>query len=93
MDDRINTLPCGHQALREEMFMQNMVQDPDWGSSDEEETNVYFAESTMEQIPPVTQHSQLPETWSPPDPGFNRRAYSDDQLEMDLLSFANLTQN
>ena len=90
LDDRITTLPYGHHALREEMFMRNMVQDPDWSSSDEGETNVYFAESTMEQSPPVTLHSQLPETWSPPDPGFNQREYSED--EDDIVNFTNLTQ-
>ena len=49
MHDKVTTLPYGHHALREEMFMRNMICDPDWGSSDEEETNVHFAESTMEQ--------------------------------------------
>ncbi|XP_075254812.1 uncharacterized protein LOC142346188 [Convolutriloba macropyga] len=59
MHDKVTTLPYGHHALREEMFMRNMMCDPDWDSSDEEETNVHFAESTMEQSPPVTPHTQL----------------------------------
>ena len=31
LNDKITTLPFGHHALREEMFMRNVVQDPDWG--------------------------------------------------------------
>ena len=90
LDNMITTLPYGHHALREEMFMRKILRDPDWSSSDDEETNVHFAESTMEQSPPITQHTQLPETWSPPDPGFNQREYSED--EDDIVNFANLTQ-
>ena len=86
----ITTLPYGHHALREEMFMRKILRDLDWSSSDDEETNVHFAKSTMEQSPPITQHTQLPETWSPPDPGFNQREYSED--EDDIVNFANLTQ-
>ena len=95
LNDKITTLPFGHHALREEMFMRNVVQDPDWGSSDEEETVVHVAES-------LTPESQLPtqytgpqmsaEVWSPPDPGLNQRVYSDDELEADIADFANLTQ-
>ena len=92
MHDKVTTLPYGHHALREEMFMPNMICDPDWGSSDKEETNVHSAESTMEQSPPVTPHTQLQESWSPPDPGFNQRAYSDDAIEADIADFANLTE-
>ena len=55
-DDRITTLPYCHHALREEKFMRKMIHDPDWSSSDEEIT-VDFAESTIEQSPPVTQRS------------------------------------
>ena len=89
LDDRITTLPYGHHALREERFMRKIRHDPDWSSSDVE-SNVHFAESTMEQSPPITQHTQLSETWSPPDPGFNQREYSED--EDDIVNFANLTQ-
>ena len=74
LNDKITTLPFGHHALCEEMFMRNVVQDPYWGSSDEEETVVHVAES-------LTPESQLPtqytgpqmsaEFWSPPDPGLN----------------------
>ena len=90
LDDRVNTLPYGHRALREEMFMRKILHDSDWSSSDDEETDVLFAESTMEQSPPITQHTQLPETWSPLDPGFNQREYSED--EDDIVNFANVTQ-
>ena len=89
LDDMITTLPYGHHALREEMFMRKILCDPDWSSSDDE-TNVHFAESTMEQSPPITQHTQLPEFWSPPDPGFKQREYSED--EDDIVNFTNLTQ-
>ena len=44
----------------------------------------------MDQSPPITQHTQLPETWSPPDPGYNQREYSED--EDDIVNFANLNQ-
>ena len=40
LDDRITTLPYGHQALREEIFMRKILRDPGWSSSDDEETNV-----------------------------------------------------
>ena len=90
LDDRITTLPYGHHALREEMFMRKILHYPEWSSSDDEETNVHFAESTMEQSPQITQHTQLSETWSPPDPGFNQCEYSED--EDDIVNFANLTQ-
>ena len=90
LDDMITTLPYGHHVLREEMFMRKILRDHDWSSSDDEETNVHFAKSTMEQSPPITQHTQLPETWSPPDPGLNQREYIED--EDDIVNFANLTQ-
>ena len=32
------------------------------------------------------------EVWSSPDPGLNQRVYSDDELEVDIADFANLTQ-
>ena len=57
LDDMITTLPYGHNALQEEMFMRKILRDPDWSSSEDEETNVHFAESTMEQSPPITQHT------------------------------------
>ena len=75
--------------------MRNVVQDPDWGWSDEEETVVHFAESTMPQSQPPTQYtgpSVSAEVWSPPDPGLNQRVYSDDELEADNSIFENLTQ-
>ena len=56
---KITTLPFGHHGLREEMFMRNVVQDPDWGSSDEEETVVHVAES-------LTPESQLPTQYTGP---------------------------
>ena len=88
-DNMITTIPYGHHALREEMFMLKILRDSDWSSSDDEETNVHFAESTMEQSPPITQHTQLPETWSPPDSGFNQREYTEDGD--DIVNFVNLT--
>ena len=57
----------------------------------DEETNVQFAESIMEQSPPITQHTQLSETWSPPDPGLNQRKYSED--EDDILNFSKERQD
>ena len=60
LDDRITTLPYCYHALREEMFMRKILHDPDWISSDDEETNVHFGESTEEQSPPITLHTQLP---------------------------------
>ena len=89
LDDMITTLPYGHHALREEMFMWKILCDPDWSSSDDEEANVHFAESTMEQSPPITQHTQLPETWSPPDPGFS---VSTVRMRMILSVLQTLTQ-
>ena len=86
----ITTLTYGHHALQEEMFIWKNLRDPHWSSSDDEETNVHFAESTTEHSPPITQHTQLPEAWSPPDPGFNQREYSED--EDDIVNFANFTQ-
>ena len=90
MDDRITTLPHGHHALREQMFIQKILHDPDWSSSDDEKKNVHFAKSTTEHSPLITQHTQLPKTWSPPDPSLNQREYSED--EHDIVNFANLTQ-
>ena len=90
LNNRITTLPYGHHSLREEKFMRKILLDPDWSSSDDEETNVHLAESIMEQSPPITQHTQLWETWSPPDPGLNQREYNED--EDDIVNFANLTQ-
>ena len=77
----ITKLPYGHHALREEMFMRKTFHDPDCNSSDNEETKVLFAESTIEQSPTRTQHTQIPETWSPPEPGLNQRPYSYDELD------------
>ena len=85
----LDTPYCYH-ALREEMFMRKILHDPDWSSSDDEETNVHFAESTKEQSPLITLHTQLPKTWSPPDPCLNQREYSED--EHDIVNFANPTQ-
>ena len=95
LNDKITTLPFGHHALREEKFMRNVVQDPDWGWSDEEETVVHVAESLTPESQPPTQNtgpSLSAEFWSSPDPGLNQRVYSDDELEADIADFANLTQ-
>ena len=95
LNDTTTTLPFGHHALREEMFMRNVVQDPVWGSSDEDEMVLQFTESTMPQSQPPPQYtdrSLSAEFWSPPDPGLNQRAYSEDELEADIADFANLTQ-
>ena len=76
LNDKITTLPCGNHALREEMFMRNVVQDPDWGSSDEEETVVHVAESLTPESQPPTQYTGPPmssEVWSPPDPGLRSK--------------------
>ena len=90
LDDRITTLPYGHHALREFMFIRKNLHDLDWSSSDDKKTNVHFADSTMEHSPLITQHTQLPKTWSPPDPCLNQRECSED--EHDIVNFANLTQ-
>ena len=84
LNDKITTLPFGHHGLREETFMRNVVQDPDWGSSDEEETVVHVAESLTPECQLPTQYTgpqMSAEVWSPPDPGLNQRVYSDDELE------------
>ena len=85
----LDTPYCYH-GLREEMFMRKILHDPDWSSSDDEETNVHFAESTKKQSPPITLYTKLPKTWSPPDPCLNQREYSEN--EHDIVNFANLTQ-
>ena len=72
------------------MFMRKILHDPDRSSSDDEDTNVHFAESTKEQSPTITLHTQLPKTWSPPDPCLNQREYSED--EHYIVNFTNLTQ-
>ena len=36
MNDQLSTLPYGHQSLRDDMFFRTIVNDPDWGSEDEE---------------------------------------------------------
>ena len=36
MNDQVSTLPYGHQSLRDDMFFPTIVNDPDWGSEDEE---------------------------------------------------------
>ena len=36
MNDQVSTLPYGHQSLRDDMFFRTIVNDPDWGSADEE---------------------------------------------------------
>ena len=95
LNDKITTLPFGHHALREEMFMRIVVLDPDLGSSDEEETVVNVAESLTPEIQPPTQYTgstMSAEVWFPPDPGLNQRVYSGDEMEADLADFADLTQ-
>ena len=75
--------------------MRNIVQDPDWGSSDEEESVVHVAESLTPESQPPTQYigpSMSAEVWSPPYPGLKQLVYSDDELEADIADFANLTQ-
>ena len=73
LDDRITKLPYCCHALQEKMFMWKILHDPDRSSSDDEKTNVHFAESTKEQSPPITLHTQLPKTWPPPDLCLNQR--------------------
>ena len=46
----------------------------------------------MKQGPPATQFTPLQESWSPPDSGFNQRAYSDDEIEPGVINIENLTQ-
>ena len=36
LNDQVSTLPYGHQSLRDDMFFRTIVNDPDWGSEDEE---------------------------------------------------------
>ena len=95
LNDKITTLPFCHHALREKMFMRNVVQDPDWGSRDEEDTVVHVVESLTPESHSPTQYTgptMSAEGWSPPDPGLNQRVYSDNELEADIADFANLTQ-
>ena len=92
--DKITTLPFGHEQLRDEMFAKQITCNPEWGSSDESDNEV-LAESSMEQSPPPSQYTQQPELqgfWSPPDPGLNQRSYSDDEQEEDLIDFELLSE-
>ena len=95
LNDKVTSLPFGHHALHEEMCMRNVVQDPVWGSSDEEDTVLHVAESLTPENQLPTRYT-LPQTtaevWSPPDPGLSQRVYLDDELEADIADFANLTQ-
>ena len=87
--DKLTTLPFGHKQLLDEMFARQITCNLEWGSSDESDNEV-LAESSMELSPPPTQYTpqtELPEFWSPPDPGLNQRSYSDDELEEDLIDF------
>ena len=63
-----------------------------WLDLSDEETNVHFAEFTMEQSPISTQHTQLLEPRLPPDPGFNQREHSEVEIEEDFIIFENLTE-
>ena len=92
--DKLTTLPFGHRQLLDEMFARQNTCNPEWGSSDESDNEV-LAESSMEQSPPPTQYTpqtELQEFWSPPDPGLNQRANSDDELEEDLIDFELLSE-
>ena len=38
--DKICSLPFGHWSLRDEMFAREILQNPDWGESDQEESSL-----------------------------------------------------
>ena len=89
LSDHVLTLPFDHKTLREEMFSKMIEQDPDWGYESESET-----ETEKSHTPPVT-HNIEADTHinsNPPDPEFNQRNYSEDELNENLVDFDNLSE-
>ena len=76
-EDKICSLPFGHWSLRDEMFAREILQNPDWGESDQEESSPHAVE--------------ISPTFEPPDMGFFQRHYSQSELESDLVDFDHLS--
>ena len=89
LSDHVLTLPFGHKSLREEILFKMIEQDPDWGYESQSEI-----ETETAHTPPVT-HNIEADTHtnsSPPDPGFNQRNYSEDELNENVVDFDNLSE-
>ena len=78
--DRKTTLPFGHFSLRDEYISKKICDETDWGIESEEDVNVF-------NLPEGGEASG----WGTPDPGFNQRTYSKEELE-DVVDLTNLSE-
>ena len=78
--DRKTTLPFGHFSLRDEYISKKICDEPDWGIESEEDINVFN----------LTEGGEA-SGWGTPDPGFNQRTYSKEELE-DVVDLTNLSE-
>ncbi|XP_075241649.1 uncharacterized protein LOC142336624 [Convolutriloba macropyga] len=78
--DRKTTLPFGHFSFRDEYISMKICDEPDWGIESEEDINVF-------NLPEGGEASG----WGTPDPGFNQRTYSKEELE-DVVDLTNLSE-
>ena len=87
--DLVLKLPFGHKSLRAEMFFKMIEQDPDWDYESESEI-----ETEAAHTPPVTHNIEagLDINSSPPDPGFNQRIYSENELSENVADFDNFSE-
>ncbi len=77
----ITTLPYGHHLLRESVFERKIEKDLEWGDTLWEEE----IESEIESVIETVEGGGFVPTFSPPDPGFNQREYSESELESNGL--------
>ena len=78
--DWTTTLPFGHFSLRDEYLTKKICEDSDWGVESDEDINVF-------NIPEGREASG----WETPDPGFNQRSYSNEELD-NVVDFSHLSE-
>ena len=111
LENGVDTLPHGHYLNRDIEVMNDIIDDPEWGSDEmpasptwDEMTGNDPIQSVSQTFPeerqntveiitpppyvyypqeeePMSLTQQLMEEWSPPDPGYHQRTYSDSELE------------
>lgn len=88
-DNGIDTLPYGHKDIRDTVFHNQILDEMDWGDSEESAVNISVEQRTAvnsQDNSTSGTHSyslfELVENqFSPPDPGLNQRAYTESELE------------
>ena len=81
MDNGIDTIPYGHYSLREQVFYNQIFEDPDW-TEEPTVSSVHHSPGYADFV-----EGALGSSWDIPDPGLNQQSYSESDLENNVVDF------